>query len=144
MLPLPKGLVECATVDGLTDACTPNADLGQMSAWYIFSALGFYPLNPAGSSYIVGSPFFENVTIRLPPGAATGGIVSQAGDDAEAAEHTLTILAPGAPNRPYVKSLTVDGVGVTKPVLTHAQIVGARRIVFEMADRPQVWGGEGI
>lgn len=109
-----------------------NEDLGQMSAWYVFSALGFYPLNPAADEYVVGAPFFEKVTIRLPAGAATGG---RAGS-----EHTLTIHAPGAPTKPYVKGLKVDGVPVHRPTLTHGQIVTARLIEFQMADTPQSWG----
>ncbi|KAK3068123.1 hypothetical protein LTR53_014544 [Teratosphaeriaceae sp. CCFEE 6253] len=110
-----------------------NEDLGQMSAWYVFSALGFYPVNPASTDYIVGAPFFEKVTIRLPAGAATGGVVG-------GEEHELVITGPGAPTMPFVKGLTVDGVAVETPVLTHQQIVNARSIAFEMASTPQVWG----
>ncbi|KAI7274749.1 hypothetical protein KC345_g6903 [Hortaea werneckii] len=109
-----------------------NEDLGQMSAWYVFSALGFYPVNPASDEYIVGAPFFEKVTIRLPAGAGTGGESGQ--------EHDLMITAPGAPKMPFVKSLHVDGKAVDQPVLTHGQIVNARHIAFEMADMPQSWG----
>lgn len=109
-----------------------NEDLGQMSAWYVFSALGFYPVNPASDEYVVGSPFFEKTTIRFPAGAATGGVGGT--------EHTLTISAPGAPSKPFVKSLKVDGVVVDKPLLQHLQIVTASRIDFEMADTPQSWG----
>ncbi|KAL9090314.1 MAG: hypothetical protein Q9165_005347 [Trypethelium subeluteriae] len=112
-----------------------NEDLGQMSAWYIFSALGFYPVNPATDEYVVGAPFFETVTLRFPTGAATGGVVSDGQD-----EHTLVISAPDAPTKPFVKSLKVDGRNVEKPVLTHGEIVGAGRIEFEMADTPQAWG----
>lgn len=107
-----------------------------MSAWYVFSALGFYPFNPASAEYIVGSPFFDKVTIRFPAGASTGG----AGGE----EHTLTISAPGAVDSPYVKGLEVDGVPTDRPVLTHRQIVTAREIVFEMAGTPQEWGSGGI
>jgi putative alpha-1,2-mannosidase len=99
-----------------------------MSAWYVFSALGFYPLNPASTEYVVGAPFFEKVTIRLPAGAATGGVGGE--------EHELVITAPGAPTMPFVKSLAVDGVAIEKAVLTHEQIVGASHIAFEMADEP--------
>ena len=112
-----------------------NEDLGQMSAWYVFSALGFYPVNPASDEYIVGAPFFEKVTIRLPAGVASGGNVS-AGRE----EHELVISAPGAPSNPFVKSLTLDGRSIDKPVLTHGEIVTARKIQFEMADAPQAWG----
>lgn len=109
-----------------------NEDLGQMSAWYVFSALGFYPVNAASDEYVVGAPFFEKTSIRFPAGAATGGIGGE--------EHTLTISAPGAPSMPFVKSLTVDGMAVGKPMLLHLQIVTASLIEFEMATTPQDWG----
>ncbi|EME85349.1 glycoside hydrolase family 92 protein, partial [Pseudocercospora fijiensis CIRAD86] len=117
-----------ATAAGLSG----NEDLGQMSAWYIFSAMGFYPVNPASDEYIVGAPFFEKLTIRFPSGAATGGIGGE--------EHTLTISAPGAPTKPYVKGLKVDGKAVKKPVLRHGQILTAERIEFDMSEQGQQWG----
>ncbi|OTB00523.1 glycoside hydrolase family 92 protein [Hypoxylon sp. CI-4A] len=116
-----------------------NEDLGQMSAWYVFSALGFYPVNPAGDEYVVGSPFFEKVTIRLPAGAATGGEVGRAGGE----ERVLVIEAPGAPSKPYVKGLSVDGKTIDRPVLRHGDIVGASLIRFEMSEVPTEWGENG-
>ena len=113
-----------------------NEDLGQMSAWYLFSAIGFYPVNPASEEYVVGAPWFEKISIRFPAGAATGGVGGK--------EHTLTITAPGAVTKPYVKSLKVDGVKVERLVLYHKQIVKAEHITFEMADTPQQWGEQGI
>jgi predicted alpha-1,2-mannosidase len=121
-----------ATASGLSG----NEDLGQMSAWYVFSALGFYPLNPASDEYVVSAPFFETVSIRLPAGAATGGI----GGD----EHEIVFSAPGAPSKAFVKSLWVDGKPVEKPVLRHADLVGARKVEFEMSDVPTEWGVMGI
>lgn len=121
-----------ATASGLSG----NEDLGQMSAWYVFSALGFYPLNPASDEYVIGAPFFEKVTIRLPAGAATGGIGGQ--------EHEITICAPGAPTKPFVKGLWVDGRAVDRPLLKHADLVGAEKIEFEMSDEPADWGAAGI
>ena len=112
-----------------------NEDLGQMSAWYVFSALGFYPVNPASDEYVVGAPWFEKVSIRFPAGAATGGVGGE--------EHTVLITAPGAVTKPFVKSLKVDGVHVEKPLLYHRQIVSAKNIAFEMAETPQSWGGSG-
>ncbi|CAK1360972.1 unnamed protein product [Cercospora beticola] len=109
-----------------------NEDLGQMSAWYVFTALGFYPLNPASDEYVVGAPFFENVTIRIPAGATTGGRGGK--------EHALSILAPGATKMPFVRGLKVDGRVVEKPLLRHGEIVGASKIEFDMADSPQGWG----
>lgn len=113
-----------------------NEDLGQMSAWYLFSALGFYPVNPASDEYIVGAPWFEKVTIRLPAGASTGGVGGE--------QHILTITAPDAVTKPFVKSLVVDGESITRPLLRHKQIVTASHIAFEMAADPQPWGSEGI
>lgn len=113
-----------------------NEDLGQMSAWYVYSALGFYPVNPASDEYVVGSPWFEKVTICFPAGASTGGV---GGED-----HTLVITAPGAVAKPYVKSLSIDGVKIDRPLLRHQQIVTAKHIAFEMADTPQSWGESGI
>lgn len=129
-----------------------NEDLGQMSAWFIFSALGFYPVNPASEEYVVGSPFFDEVRIRWPRGVdrlekrkkkkkKKGGRDGRKDDgEEEEKEHTVIISAPGAPTKPFVKGLKVDGKVVEKAVLKHGQIVGARRIEFEMADTPQEWG----
>lgn len=113
-----------------------NEDLGQMSAWYLYSALGFYPVNPASDEYVVGAPWFETVSICFPAGAATGGVGGE--------ENTLVITAPGAITKPFVKSLKVDGVEVNRPMLRHKQIVTAKRIEFEMASTPQPWGAQGI
>jgi predicted alpha-1,2-mannosidase len=121
-----------ATASGLSG----NEDLGQMSAWYVFSALGFYPLNPASDEYVVGAPFFEKVSIRLPAGAATGGTGGE--------EHEITFSAPGAPTKPFVKGLWVDGRPLERPVLRHADLVGARLVEFEMSDVPTGWGAMGI
>lgn len=110
-----------------------NEDLGQMSAWYCFSALGFYPINPASDEYVVGVPFFERVELRFPAGAQSGGVGTEA-------EHTLVISAPGAKEKRFVKGLRVDGITLDEPVLRHGWIVKARSIEFEMADTPQKWG----
>ncbi|OAQ68782.1 glycoside hydrolase family 92 protein [Pochonia chlamydosporia 170] len=109
-----------------------NEDLGQMSAWYVFSALGFYPLNPASDEYVVGTPFFDKVEIRLPTISGSR-------------EHGLVISAPGAgtQGKAYVKSLKVDGKMVEKPLLKHKDIVNARRIEFEMSSEPTDWGKKG-
>ena len=85
---------------------------------------------------MVASPFFEQVSIRLPSGVNTGG---RGGE-----EHTLVISAPGAPSKPFVQSLKVDGIPVSEPVLRHNQLVNARTIEFEMDDQPQDWGSGNI
>ncbi|KAG6905550.1 hypothetical protein DXG01_002051 [Tephrocybe rancida] len=80
-----------------------NEDCGQMSSWYIFSAMGFYPVNP-----VSGEPFFDKITIELPP-------TPQPKD--EHRKRTLTISALGAPT--YIKSLTVNGSRVEIPIILH-------------------------
>ncbi|KAH8650083.1 glycoside hydrolase family 92 protein [Xylariales sp. PMI_506] len=121
-----------ATSSGLSG----NEDLGQMSAWYVFSALGFYPVNPISDEYVVGTPFFENVTIRLPPGIASGGDAGAA----NGGERTLVISAPGAPSKPYVSGIKVDRKPLTEAILKHRDIVGASLIEFDLSDTPSTWG----
>ncbi|KAI0159576.1 glycoside hydrolase family 92 protein [Xylariaceae sp. FL1272] len=112
-----------------------NEDLGQMSAWYVFSALGFYPVNPAGDEYVVGSPLFEKVTLLLPAGVASGGEIH----GISGSERELVISAPGATSKPYVASLSVDGVKREQPILTHNEIVSAKLISFEMSKVATSW-----
>lgn len=130
--------VAFANYNATSGGLSGNEDLGQMSAWYIFSALGFYPVNPASDEYVVATPFFERVSIRLPAGAATGGMQTSG------KEKTLVISAPGAPTKPYVKSLSVDGKPVDRPVLKHRDIVRAGRIDFEMSGTPTSWGNRPL
>ncbi|KAJ5371635.1 Alpha-1-2-mannosidase [Penicillium concentricum] len=117
---------------------TTSGGLGQMSAWYVFSALGFYPVNPASDEYIVGTPFFEEVSIQFPSGASTGG---RAANDRE---RRLEIRAPGAPTKPYIRSLKVDGKRINPPNLKHSQLVNVARIGFEMRSTPTSWGSRPL
>jgi len=104
-----------------------NDDCGQMSAWYIFNSLGFYPMNPASAEYIVSSPIFDKVEISFPQ-----------------ADHVLTLTALEARSQQYVRGLEVDGVEVTSPVLKHADVLKARSIAFDMSDEPQNWGANEL
>lgn len=107
-----------ATIDGLSG----NDDCGQMSAWYIFSALGFYPVDPVSATYVIGTPFYDKITIDL-PGVA----------------QPLVITSNGAPTMPYVKNVTVNGESFDAPIITHEQIASGGEIIFEMAAEPQEW-----
>jgi predicted alpha-1,2-mannosidase len=113
-----------ASVNGLSG----NEDCGQMSAWYLFSAVGFYPVNPAAGEYVVGSPFFDKITVALPP--------VPNGQE----ERMLTITAQGAQTKPYVKSLAINGQIITWPIIRHDQIADGGEIVFEMSDKVESWG----
>ncbi|KAF9480738.1 hypothetical protein BDN70DRAFT_893891 [Pholiota conissans] len=111
----------------------PNEDCGQMSAWFIFSAMGFYPVNPVSADYIVGSPFFEKISIDLD---------NPTSSSSNANPKRLTITAIGARTKPYIKSLTINRVPVTRPVISHAQIAQGAEVVFEMSDKVEAWGND--
>lgn len=103
-----------------------NDDLGQMSAWYLFTAMGFYPVNPPSGEYVVGAPLFDRLVIDL-PGAA----------------RPLEIVATGAPAAPYVAGLTVDGMPLGAPFLQHADIAHGGRLELTMSAEPTTWGATG-
>jgi putative alpha-1,2-mannosidase len=95
-----------------------------MSAWAFFNYLGFYPVNPTSGEYTIGTPAFDKVILDLP-----------------GREQNLVISAPGAPSKPYIKSLRLDGRNaLSKPIITHEQLMDAKEISFEMRDTPQAWG----
>ncbi len=101
-----------ADADGLDG----NDDGGTLSAWYVFSAMGFYPI--AGSDrYWVGSPCIESATLTLPGGK------------------TLTVSVQNQNEKNvYVSAVTLDGAALTAPFLTHGQIENGGELVFTMTD----------
>ena len=105
-----------------------NDDCGQMSAWYIFSAMGFYPVNPANGIYVIGSPLFEEVTINL-SGNKKFKVVAKNNN----AENI------------YIRSATLNGEPYDKPYITHDDIMNGGELFFEMSDQPnEMWGTEEI
>ena len=101
------------TPDGLCG----NDDMGQMSAWYVFSALGFYPFNPCGGDYVLGAPQFPEATLHLP-----GGKI-------------FRIVARNLSEKnKYVKSATLDGKPLDGFILRHADILRGGELVFEMCN----------
>ncbi|KAF9447322.1 glycoside hydrolase family 92 protein [Macrolepiota fuliginosa MF-IS2] len=106
-----------------------NEDCGQMSAWYLFSALGFYPVNPVSGEYVIGSPLFNRIEIDLP-----GSTPSD--------PKKLIVVSVGGPRLPYVKSVQVNGVYLDKPVLKHEQIKDGAVIVFSMSPIIEEWGND--
>ncbi|KAF8574015.1 glycoside hydrolase family 92 protein [Ramaria rubella] len=119
--------IAAANYNATNRGLSGNEDCGQMSAWWLFSALGFYPVNPSSTSYVVGTPFFDQVTIDLP-----------------GSTRPLVIRAMGAATNPYIKSLTLNGKAVGEPVLEHADIMGGGEMVFEMCSTPQSWGSQTV
>ena len=103
------------TVDGLCG----NDDAGQMSAWYIFSALGFYPVTPGSPFYALGSPLVKQAVVHLANGK------------------DLTIIAKNqSTENVYVKSVTVNGVKLKGTVLSHPEMMKGGEIIFEMSNQP--------
>ncbi|MBK7229651.1 MAG: GH92 family glycosyl hydrolase [Ignavibacteriales bacterium] len=96
-----------------------NEDCGQMSAWYIFSALGFYPFNPADQNYIIGSPLFDEAIINLSDGKK------------------FVIKANNLSDKNiYINSAKLNGTNLTKSFITHNDIMNGGLLEFEMSDNP--------
>lgn len=100
-----------------------NEDCGQMSAWYVMSAMGFYPVNPASLTYEIGTPLFTHVKMHLANGK------------------TFTVLAPNASKENiYIQSVKLNGKPYDKSYITHDQIMNGDTIEFEMGNQPgKVW-----
>ena len=106
------------------DGYCGDEDNGQTSAWYVFSALGFYPVCPGTDQYVLGTPLFRKATLHLENGRS---LVIEAPDNGE--------------GRPYVESLLRDGTPYTKNYLRHADLLQGGRLLFEMSDRPNLQRG---
>ena len=106
------------------DGYCGDEDNGQTSAWYIFSALGFYPVCPASGQYAIGSPLFEKVSINLPSGARTVIRSRNCGDD-----------------KVYIKSLSVNGRNWSHNYLTHDQLKRGAKLLFIMSATPETGRG---
>lgn len=101
-----------------------NEDCGQMSAWYVLSAMGIYPMNPASGEYEIGSPLFNKTTINLPNG------------------NTFNIEAENVSNTNiYIQSATLNGKPFNQTAITHKQILQGGTLHFVMGAEPnKSWG----
>jgi len=99
-----------------------DEDCGQMSAWYVFSALGFYPVAPGSDEYAIGSPLFPKATIYL---------------DAKSSGKKLEIVAKNASERNrYIQSATLNGKPLPRPFMKHGDLAKGASLVFVMGDKP--------
>ena len=100
-----------------------NEDCGQMSAWYVFSAMGFYPVNPVSGEYEIGTPLFPEMRLNLGNGK------------------TFTVLAPNVSRENiYIQSVTVNGQPYDKSYITHQQIMDGATVEFVMGNQPgKIW-----
>ncbi len=101
-----------------------NEDCGQMSAWFVFSALGFYPVTPGQGIYIIGTPHFEEAVIDVGRG------------------RSFTVRARNlSPRNFYIQGASLDGAEYTKSYISHRDIVRGGTLVFDMGPRPASgWG----
>ena len=110
-----------------------NDDCGQMSAWYLFSCMGLYPLCPGSRSYEFGAPQVPCVRMRI----RTRDLAPEAFEGPLPGDHTLTFRAEGLSDEClYVKEIQVDGVRWKRLSITHEELLRAREIRFVMADKP--------
>lgn len=100
-----------------------NEDCGQMSAWYVFSSMGFYPVNPVGGEYEIGTPLFEEVKLHLENGK------------------TFTVKANQlSKENIYIQSVKLNGKNYNRSYITHDQIMSGSTLEFEMGNSPgPVW-----
>ena len=97
------------------DGLCGNDDCGQMSAWYMFSAMGFYPVNPVSGEYVFGAPQMPKFVLHLQDGK------------------TFTVLAEGlSKEHKYVESITLNGEPYTKNYITHEDIMKGGTLVYKM------------
>ena len=108
------------------DGLCGNEDCGQMSAWYVMSAMGFYQVTPGTDYYVVGSPIFDKVTIHLENGK------------------NFTIEAKNNSwENQYIQSVTLNGEEYTQSYIIHRSIMEGDNYVFEMGSEPNTqWGSE--
>jgi predicted alpha-1,2-mannosidase len=106
------------------DGYCGDEDNGQTSAWYVFSALGFYPVCPGSDQYVLGAPLFKKATLRLENGK------------------TVTISAPeNSEENRYIRALSVNGQPVTRTYLTHGELLDGATINAEMSATPNTQRG---
>jgi predicted alpha-1,2-mannosidase len=107
------------------DGLVGNDDLGQMSAWYLFTALGFYPFAPASNEYIIGRPFVPRATLKLPNG------------------RRFTVIAPHLDAaHPYVGAVQLNGRPLERVFIRHEEIMAGGELRFTMQAKPnRDWPG---
>ncbi len=104
------------------DGISGNEDCGQMSAWYIFSSLGFYPVTPGSNDYIIGTPLFDKGTINLENGN----------------QFNITTENLSDTNK-YIESVTLNGKPLDQSYISHSTIINGGNLHFKMTESPSDW-----
>ena len=112
---------------GLKGLCG-NEDVGQMSAWYILSAMGLHPVSPVDGVYVIGSPLFQRITIQLDRNYHSG--------------KTFSVIAHhNSPENIYIQKARLNGQPLQRSWLNYSEIVKGGLLELEMADTPnKAWG----
>ncbi|MFC6644628.1 glycoside hydrolase domain-containing protein [Granulicella cerasi] len=117
-----RKILDQAYADRIDGICG-NDDVGQMSAWYVMSALGFYPVCPGSNVYIIGSPLFEEATVKLDPAWHKG--------------RTFQVRTLGnAATTPYVRAIKLNGKALNRCWITHEEIVAGGVLELTMDSKP--------
>ena len=99
------------------DGLCGNEDCGEMSAWYVFSAMGLYPFNPADGKYVFGSPLLDEAVISLP-------------------ENKVFIIRAvnNSPANLYVSSVSLNGEVINRNYISHEELMAGGLLVFTMSN----------
>jgi predicted alpha-1,2-mannosidase len=117
--------IAAAEYANLPSGIDGDDDCGQMSAWYLFTALGFYPVNPASGDYMIGSPLFTKMTLRL----ANGKIFTVSAENNSA-------------TNVYIQSATLNGKPLSIPVIRYDDIVAGASLKLVMGPAPSRWASD--
>lgn len=113
--------------DDTPDGLCGNDDCGQMSAWYVFSSIGLYPVNSANGVYVIGSPVVNKATLKLDPKFSAGG--------------TFTVVANNnSTANPYIQAARLNGMPLERPWVTHDEIMRGGTLELDMGMMPgRLW-----
>ena len=105
--------------DNQPDGLAGNEDCGQMSAWYVMSAMGFYAVDPISGNYVFGTPVFEKVSVDLGDG-----------------KHFVVEAERPDPSAKYIESITLNGTSYDRIWFRHKDVTSGGRFVLKMSNKP--------
>ncbi len=110
------------------DGLAGNEDCGQMSAWYVFSAMGFYPVNPSSGIYVIGSPVADRVELNFENG-----------------KKFIVTAKNNSKTNIYIKEAKLNGKPLKETFITHKDLLAGGELSFEMSDKPnKKWGTNNV
>ncbi len=120
-----RKIMETLYTDSTNGLCG-NDDCGQMSAWYVFSSIGFYPVNPSDGIYVIGSPMFNKVSISVGKG-----------------KYFIVIARNVSTINKFIQSAELNGKQLNRTYIYHKEILEGGTLILTMGDKPnKSWGSE--